>query len=169
MRLKIVEMVIISKINYCIKQTNGARVRVTMNQIMSQEVYDMLQHELANDKFQSLFGALDIPRFSFNIKIDGVTLLPYNIEALNKGGFADVVAQDVNQHEQCVISMDQDLKFSNKHLKLYQAALLAIASPLIVAEGLVVGVVGRTGWLLYQTGKATHHRGMKRVFAAEEY
>ncbi|KAG0029640.1 hypothetical protein BGZ81_003567 [Podila clonocystis] len=145
------EMVMMSKINESIKQVNGCRVsfRVIVNQIMSPEVYDMYDEGLAKDNFQSLFATLDIPGFSFDIKIDGVMLLEYDEEGLRNKKFSERVTQDVSEHCQSAIQVHKGIKVSNKELKAYQKAILALASPLILAGG----AVASTGMLLVKAGK----------------
>ncbi|KAF9323968.1 hypothetical protein BG006_000966 [Podila minutissima] len=85
------EIVLVSKINDSIKQVNGHRVsfRVIVNQIMDQSVYDMFQDHLAKDNCVSFFGSLDLPGFSFDIKIDGVMLLRFDKEAVMKNKYRE--------------------------------------------------------------------------------
>ncbi|KAG0021822.1 hypothetical protein BGZ82_011188 [Podila clonocystis] len=163
------DMVMMSKINESIKTVHGSRVsfRVIVNQIMSDDVHEIYQENLAKDNFKSFFASLDIEEFSFDIKIDSVMLLRFSPNDVSCGGFREKMEQEVSQHSQAWILLEKPLEFSNDDLKLYQKALLALASPLILAGGLIAGTVGGTGWLLYQAGKATH-RGLKKAFATKE-
>lgn len=134
------EIVMMSKISESIKQVNGCRVsfRVIVNQIMDQRVYDMYQDHLAKDNFVSFFGALDIPGFSFNIKIDGVILLRFDEEGVTNNKFRKQFARDVDLHRPSAIHIHKEIKASNKELTVYQKALEALSL------------------LLYNAGKEVH-------------
>lgn len=95
-----VEMVMMSKINDCIKQTNGSRVsfRVIVNHIMSQELYDLYQEHMVNDNCKSLLKSLEIPGCSFNIKIDSVSLVRFEETNMNSP-FRDILIQDIIRKE----------------------------------------------------------------------
>ncbi|KAF9212102.1 hypothetical protein BGZ59_007201 [Podila verticillata] len=104
-------MVMMSKVNECIKQGNVSQVsfRVIMNQIMSKEVHNMYQQISGARQLQVLVpgsGAV-IPKFSFNVEIDGVTLLPFNTEAVSQRGLADVITDDVRQRKHYTIKISK--------------------------------------------------------------
>ncbi|KAG0282416.1 hypothetical protein BGZ96_000494 [Linnemannia gamsii] len=169
------DMVMMSRINECIQQANGAKVsfRVIINQIQDDEVEKMYRTEVAEDNFKSLFESLDIENFSFDINIDSVTLVRFNEQAVKNRDadqykiLRDTISSEVREQKKARVSLVKDIELTNEDLKLYQKALLALASPLIVAGGLVVGVVGGTGWALYKTARLAH-RGMQKAFSSEE-
>lgn len=71
------EMVKMSKVNDCIKRIAGLRFsfHVIVTKIAYNDVYEMYQKYLAEDNCKSLLQSLDIPGFSFNFKVDGVSLV----------------------------------------------------------------------------------------------
>ncbi|KAF9382713.1 hypothetical protein CPB97_006996 [Podila verticillata] len=127
------DLVMMSKINDCIRQADGSRVsfRLIVNQIPNEEVYEMYKDSLANDNCESLFKIMaeEIPEFAFDIKIDGVTLLMFNTEAANNRGFAERMAQDVRDQEKYVLKMGLVIQISNLILKLFQEAMKAVGTP----------------------------------------
>ncbi|KAF9382716.1 hypothetical protein CPB97_006999 [Podila verticillata] len=147
------EMVMMSKVNECIKQANGSQVsfRVIVNQIMSKEVHNMYQQYLGHDNCKSLLQILgaEIPKFSFDIKIDGVMLLPFNTETVDERGFANVIAEDVRQHKHYTIRIEMVLQVSYDILKMFQDALEA-AEPYVSKAATVAQVVVGAVWLLYR-------------------
>ncbi|KAF9308787.1 hypothetical protein BG003_010615 [Podila horticola] len=154
------ELVMMSKINQCIKQATGSRVsfRIIVNKIMDQQIYDMYQQNLADDNCKSLFASMDMPKFPFkDIQIDRVVLLRYDKDMLERKTFGDVIAADVRQHSQYAITTGE-LKFSKADLTVYNAAVMAliIASPVITTGVAIVGGVLCTGWVLVRALKAAH-------------
>lgn len=107
---------------------------------------------LSKDNCQSLFASLDILKFSFDVKIDGVMLLPYDEEGMKSKRFSDQVAHDVGIHSQSAILVQEEIKASNKDLKLYEKVLLVLATPVILSNPVVFGA----GWLLYKARKNSH-------------
>ncbi|KFH72864.1 hypothetical protein MVEG_00089 [Podila verticillata NRRL 6337] len=93
------ELVMMSKINDCIKQTNGSRVsfRVIVNQIMSQGQHDIYQELMVVDNCKSLFKSLEIPGCSFKIKIDSVSLVLF--EKNMSYPFRDILVKDIIRKE----------------------------------------------------------------------
>ncbi|KAF9315811.1 hypothetical protein BG006_003688, partial [Podila minutissima] len=144
------DLVMMSKINRRIKKVDGARIsfRIIINQITGKNMHDMYEEEVGKDNFESLFKTLnesmEIPGFSFDIKIDSVMLLMYSEEDVKNRGFAVKIAEDVCQHSQVQIDMDADLKASNEDLTLFDAAAktFLVGAPMIAAGGLAAGVVG---------------------------
>ncbi|KAG0305291.1 hypothetical protein BGZ98_004356 [Dissophora globulifera] len=124
------EMVMMSRVNSSVRQLNGAQVsfRVIVNQITSDKVYDMYDRYVAQDNFRQLFSDLKIPEFSFDITIDNVTLLMFNEDALEKKLFAEILTEEVQQHKEVSIKLPQGFKVENEDLKMYQKALLGLAS-----------------------------------------
>ncbi|KAF9376944.1 hypothetical protein CPC16_012071 [Podila verticillata] len=172
------DLVMMSRINDCIKEVKGSQVsfRLIVNQIMDERVFGMYQDELAYDNFKSFFKELKIDGFSFNIKIDHVTLLRFDVSAVAKHGFKSVLAEDVRQHSQSPIKVGE-LRVNNEDLKLFQSAVLAL--PVFVGGGLVsaamgyglaicaavggaaVVVTGGAAWMMYRTAKASRKAAMK--------
>lgn len=169
------DLVMMSKVNQCIKQVNGSRVsfRIIVNQITDQEVYDLYEQYLAEDNFATLFKSLKIPGYSFNIKIDRVLLLRFNKEFVRQRRFKDVIAADVFEHSQSAINVEE-LKVSNDDLSLFEAAVMtswvgvpvavagrvamvvmgsSVAAGAAVNGGLAVSAVGGLAWLLYKGGQ----------------
>lgn len=141
------DLVMMSKINECIQQADGSRVsfRLIVNQIPNAEVYDMYKDSLANDNCESLFKimAAEIPEFSFDIKIDGVTLLMFNLEAVNNRGFKERITDDVRDHSKYALRMGLVIKISNLLLKLFHEAMQAIGMPFAAtASAAAEAVVG---------------------------
>ncbi|KAG0038446.1 hypothetical protein BGZ82_000200 [Podila clonocystis] len=93
-------MVMKSKINECVKQADGTRVslRIIVNQTMNDEVYNVYKAEMADDNCKSFFETLDIPKFSLNIKIDGVMLLRYDENGVRNGNFKNEIGADLEKH-----------------------------------------------------------------------
>ncbi|KAG0014235.1 hypothetical protein BGZ82_001826 [Podila clonocystis] len=173
------EMIMMSRINDCIKKANGSSVsfRVIVNQIPDQNVYAMYQKRLADDNCESLFKSMDIKGFSFDIRIDNVMLLMFDEEKVNRCGFAERIAADVCQYPPIVIRA-KELKASNKDITLFEAAVMAsylglpaavmiggaasmsgsgMSAAAIVATGGGAAVIaaGAGAWLLYKGTKAT--------------
>ncbi|KAF9313938.1 hypothetical protein BG006_004046, partial [Podila minutissima] len=138
------EMVMMSKINECIKTVTGSRVsfRLIVNQIMSDEVYKMYEDYVAKDNCKSFFDGLDIQDFSFDIKIDSVMLLRYSLEDIDCGGFRGKMEKEVYQHSPVVIKMRKPLEFSNKDLEMYEVSLKAFVKKMYNTGGMVGGAVG---------------------------
>ncbi|KFH72859.1 hypothetical protein MVEG_00084 [Podila verticillata NRRL 6337] len=172
------DLVMMSRINDCIKEVEGSQVsfRLIVNQIMDERVFGMYQDELAYDNFKSFFEELKIDGFSFNIKIDHVMLLRFDVSAVAKRGFKSVLAEDVRQHSQSPIKVGE-LRVNNEDLKLFQSAVLAL--PVFVGGGLVsaamgyglaicaavggaaVVVTGGAAWMMYRTAKASKKAATK--------
>ncbi|KAG0324736.1 hypothetical protein BG000_002093 [Podila horticola] len=152
------EMVMMSKINECIKTVAGSRVsfRLIVNQIMDDEVNKMYEDNMAKDKCRSFFKTLDIEGFSFDIKIDSVMLLRYSPEDIDCGGFREMMEEEVYQHSPVIIRIEKPLVFSNNDLKIYQVSFAAFVSKMYNAGGLVAGVVGGASWLLHHASNAAH-------------
>ncbi|KAF9022914.1 hypothetical protein BGZ52_000354 [Haplosporangium bisporale] len=163
------EMVIMSKINECIKTVDGSRVsfRVIVNQIMSDDVSKIYEDYVAKDNCKSLFEGLDIPGFSFDIKVDSVMLLRYSPEDVSCGGFKAKMEKEVYQHSEEHIHMEKPLEFTNNDLKLYQMEFWELVKKLTRTKGVIAGVAGGAGWLLYHAGKATH-KNLTKIFEKEE-
>ncbi|KAF8986328.1 hypothetical protein BGZ52_009090 [Haplosporangium bisporale] len=122
-------MVMMSKVNECIKEANGSQVsfRVIVNQIMSKEVHNMYQQYLGHDSCKSLFQVLgaEILKFSFNMEIDGVTLLPFNADTVSQLRFTDVITDDARQRKHYTIRRELVLQVSYNNLKIFQDPLEA--------------------------------------------
>ncbi|KAG0315732.1 hypothetical protein BG000_005093, partial [Podila horticola] len=142
------EMVMMSRINDCIKKADGSRVsfRVIVNQIPDQKVYDMYQESLADDNCESLFASMDIEGFSFDIKIDNVMLLMFDKEEVSKCGFEERIAADVYQHTPTAITTTA-LKASNDDITLFEAAVMSsyVGLPVAVLGGVSAGLAGTGG------------------------
>lgn len=127
------DLVMMSKINECIRQVDDSSVsfRLIVNQIPNEEVYEMYKESLADDNCKTLFKimAAEIPGFAFDIEIDGVTLLMFNIEAVNSRGFAERMAEDVRGQQKYALKMGLVIQISNLVLKLFQEAMKAIGTP----------------------------------------
>lgn len=162
------EMVMMSKINDCIQHIDGTHVsfRVIVNQIMSDDVNKLYEENIAKDNCKSLFLGLDIPGFSFDIKIDSVMLLRYSPKDVSCGGFKTKMEKEVYQHCEERIRMAKTLEFSNDDLKLYQMEFWDLVKKLTKAGGLGAGVAGGAGWLLYHAGRMTHE-SVKKFFDKE--
>ncbi|KAF9382712.1 hypothetical protein CPB97_006995 [Podila verticillata] len=183
------DLVMMSKVNQCIKQVDGSRVsfRIIVNQITDQEVYDLYEQRLANDNFATLFKSLKIPGYSFDIKIDRVMLLRFSKEAVRKRRFKDVIAADVFEHSQTAINVEA-LKVSNEDLSLFEAAVRVswvgvpvavagrvatvvmgggVAAGAAVNGGLAVSAIGGLAWLLYKGGKWAY-RNFQKARAKED-
>ncbi|KAF9382711.1 hypothetical protein CPB97_006994 [Podila verticillata] len=182
------EMVMMSKINDCIMRADGSdtsRVsfRVIVNQIMSQDVYELYQEHMANDNCKGFFQSLNIPGFSFDIKVDKVVLLMFDEEKVKNCEFASTLKEDVGKHSETAIVMTQ-LKASNKDITLFEAAVLTsyfalpaavlggvgaglagmgatVATGVAVTGGLAVSAAGGAAWLLYKGGKMAYRAAMK--------
>ncbi|KAF9212104.1 hypothetical protein BGZ59_007203 [Podila verticillata] len=172
------DLVMMSKVNQCIKKANGTRVsfRVIVNQIMAAPVYDMYQQEMAFDNFKSFFETLDKAKeiglrgFSFEISIDSVMLLMFSESDVETNGFKDMIVADVCAHSQSAIQV-KELKASNEDITLFESAVMVswLGVPVAVAgrvaavflgggmvatvavnAGLAISAVGGTVWLLHQ-------------------
>ncbi|KAF8925966.1 hypothetical protein BGZ52_006233, partial [Haplosporangium bisporale] len=121
------ELVMMSKVNECIKTSYGSRVsfRVIVNQIMNDEVNKIYEDHVAKDNCKSLFQDLNIPGFSFDIKIDSVILLRYSPEDVSCGGFKAKMEEEVYQHSEELIRVTKSLQFSNADLTFFQKAIQA--------------------------------------------
>ncbi|KFH72865.1 hypothetical protein MVEG_00090 [Podila verticillata NRRL 6337] len=124
------ELVMMSKVNECIKTSYGSRVsfRVIVNQIMNDEVNKIYEDHVAKDNCESLFQGLDIPGYSFDIKIDSVILLRYSPEDVSCGGFKAKMEEEVYQHSEELIRVTKPLEFSNDDLTFFQKAIQAFMS-----------------------------------------
>ncbi|KAG0330777.1 hypothetical protein BG000_011464 [Podila horticola] len=149
------DLLMMSKINECIRQANGSRVsfRLIVNQIMNQRVYDMYKEGLQDDNCKSLFAtmAAEIPEFSFDIQIDNVMLLRFDEETVGSRGFADQLAEDVRKHKKYTIIIESPLQISEVILMLFQAAMRATSTPLALAASVAAEVVTGMAWKLYLT------------------
>ncbi|KAF9115788.1 hypothetical protein BGX27_006400 [Mortierella sp. AM989] len=138
------DMIMMSKINEYIQESGGAKVsyRVIINQIMGDNDYRMYEKEVARDNFQSLFTSLaEIKGFLFNIKIDNVVLLRYNEKAVQNKEFREMIASEIQAQRAQGLKVE-DIGFdswSNEYLYLYLKAVMALASPAILAVGIAVG------------------------------
>ncbi|KAI9241267.1 MAG: hypothetical protein BYD32DRAFT_77398 [Podila humilis] len=177
------DLVMMSKINQCIKQVTGSRVsfRVIVNQIMGRDMYDMYQQEMAFDNFKSFFKALDTDEielrgFSFAIEIDKVMLLRFSEGDVKNSRFKDVIAADVCECSQYEIEMEE-LKASNEDVSLFDAAVKAswlgvplaiigrVAATMLgggafaaatVNAGLALSAIGGAAWLLSKARQRTN-------------
>lgn len=111
------DLVMMSKINECVRQTNGSRVSfcLIVNKIVDQSTFEMYQEEIAKDNCQFLFDTLDIPNCSFDIIIDSVMLLRFSKEAMDHQGFKDVLAHDVSKHQQQTIKVRRALQTKSEN------------------------------------------------------
>ncbi|KAF9325723.1 hypothetical protein BG006_010810 [Podila minutissima] len=152
------EMVMMSKINECIKTAAGSRVsfRLIVNQIMSDDVYKMYEHHVAKDNCKTLFKDLDIEGFSFDIKIDSVMLLRFDEVDIYYGRFREKMEKEVYQHSPVVIKMEMPLAFSNEDLNMYAASFRAFVQKMYNTGGLFRGAVGAMSWLLHPPGIAAY-------------
>ncbi|KFH72860.1 hypothetical protein MVEG_00085 [Podila verticillata NRRL 6337] len=185
------DLVMMSKINQCIKKVTGSRVsfRVIVNQIMGRDMYEMYQ-ELADDNFKSFFKVLDtddieLRGLSFAIEIDKVMLLRFSERGVNNNRFKDVIAADVCECSQYEIEMEE-LKASNEDVSLFDAAVKAswLGIPLAIAgrvapamlgggalaavalnAGLALSATGGTAWLLNKARQRTNRSN--RISATE--
>ncbi|KAG0023100.1 hypothetical protein BGZ80_010402 [Entomortierella chlamydospora] len=176
------ELVMMAKVNECVKQINGAKVtfRIIVNQINDAATYNMYRDELAYDNFKSFFEALDgLEDFSFDINIDHVELIRFDEKIqvkdpnevtedvfVAKAAITRVIAAEVRQQSKVLLAVDE-IRIDIQDLKVYQKALYALASPMIIAGGLVVAVVGGTGWVMYKAGRLAH-KGIKKAFSSDE-
>ncbi|KAF9321226.1 hypothetical protein BG006_002660, partial [Podila minutissima] len=148
------DLLMMSKINECIKQANGSRVsfRLIVNQIMDQGVYDMYKEGLQNDNCRSLFATMHakIPGFSFDIQIDNVMLLMFDEKEVGRRGFADRIAEDVLKHKKYAIMIETALQIGELILQLFQAAMHATSTPFASAAATAADVVTVMAWKLYQ-------------------
>ncbi|KAF8947572.1 hypothetical protein BGZ52_007748 [Haplosporangium bisporale] len=182
------ELVMISKINNCIKRADEADTscvsfRIIVNQIMSKEVHALYQEHMAGDNCEALFQSLDIPGFSFDIKVDKVMLLMFDEEKLEKCEFTETLTEDVDKHSETAIVMFK-LRASNDDLTLFEAAVLTsyvalpaamlgglgaglaglgvtVATGVAVTGGLAVSAMGGTAWLLYKGSKMAYRAAAK--------
>lgn len=152
------DLVIMSRINKCIKRADdsGSRYsfRVIVNQIKGNQVYNMYQEELARDCFKSLFNSLVIPDFSFDIEIESVMLLRYNEAAIRNKKFATRIADDVTRHSQYAINM-RKLKASKTDLNVFHRLMMHVLLAAVAAAEPAVLVVGAAAWAIYQTVKVS--------------
>lgn len=123
------EMVMMSKIGECIGNFDGSQISfgVIVNQIRSNDVYDMYQQEMAHDNFQSMFRGLDMPGLTFDIKIDSVLMLWFDEHGLDEYRFRDELAKEIHKHPATAIELKKDIQFCNDDLKLYQIRHLTSA------------------------------------------
>ncbi|KAI9241258.1 MAG: hypothetical protein BYD32DRAFT_484265 [Podila humilis] len=135
--------------------------------IMSDDVSKIYEDYVAKDNCKSLFEGLDIPGFSFDIKVDSVMLLRYSPEDVSCGGFKAKMEKEVYQHSQEHIHMEKPLEFTNNDLKLYQMEFWELFKKLTRTKGVIAGVAGGAGLLLYHAGKATH-KNLTKIFEKEE-
>ncbi|KAF9382710.1 hypothetical protein CPB97_006993 [Podila verticillata] len=124
------EMVMMSKISECVRKVDGSRVSfgVIVNQIRSDDVYEMYRREMAHDNFQSMFRGLNIPGLTFDIKIDSVLMLWFDELGLNGNRFRDELVKEIHKHPAAAIELVKGISFCNDDLKLYQARHLSSAS-----------------------------------------
>lgn len=134
---------------------------------MSDDVSKIYEDYVAKDNCKSLFEGLDIPGFSFDIKVDSVMLLRYSPEDVSCGGFKAKMEKEVYQHSQEHIHMEKPLEFTNNDLKLYQMEFWELFKKLTRTKGVIAGVAGGAGLLLYHAGKATH-KNLTKIFEKEE-
>ncbi|KAG0021824.1 hypothetical protein BGZ82_011190 [Podila clonocystis] len=124
------EMVMMSKISECVRKADGSKMSfgVIVNQIRTADVHSMYEQEMVSDRFQSVFAGLDIPGFTFDIKIDSVIMLPYDEVGLMHGRFRGIIAQEILKHQASAITLEKDISFCNNDLKRYHAGILGAAS-----------------------------------------
>ena len=144
------EMVMMSKISECVRNADGSQMSfgVIVNQIPSGEIETMYKH-LAEDNFRSMFDALEIPGFTFNIKIDSVLMLPFDELGLVQHRFRDKLAEEIRKHPASAIKLEKDISFCNNDLKRYQTALLGtVAKAFSESRALADSINDFTGGIL---------------------
>ncbi|KAF9308786.1 hypothetical protein BG003_010614 [Podila horticola] len=116
------EMVMMSRINECVKKAGGASMSfgVIVNQIQDAGVADMYE-DLAKDNFKSMFSELKIPGFKFNIDIDNVIMLPFDEKRVEQNQFGGELSEKITISQAAAIQMDSGISFSNNDLKHYEA------------------------------------------------
>ncbi|KAF9112127.1 hypothetical protein BGX27_003940 [Mortierella sp. AM989] len=143
------EMVMMAKVNECVRQANGAQVsfRVIVNQIPDQGVYDMYEQYIARDNFKSLFRGLNIQGFSFDIKIDNVTLICFNTAEVKANELKNKIAQEVEAHHATPLSRIKNFLVSNMDLKFFAKALVALL--VVVDRVFTGGIFNAMGFLSF--------------------
>ncbi|KAF8985400.1 hypothetical protein BGZ46_004512 [Entomortierella lignicola] len=126
------ELLMMSKVNNYVRQVDGAKVsfRMIVNQITDREVYAMYKNIIQHDNCQSLFSGLKIENYSFNIKIDNVILLDFNIADVEQKNFRNVIARQIDEHKQFRLRDLQDFVVSNVDLKLFKEAMMFLVAVL---------------------------------------
>ncbi|KAG0014234.1 hypothetical protein BGZ82_001825 [Podila clonocystis] len=115
------EMVMMSRINECVKKADGSRMSfgVIVNQVQSKAVEAMYE-ELAEDRFQSMFAKLIIPGFKFNIDIDSVIMLPFDEQRVEQHQFGSELAGKITMSQATAIKLESGISFCNHDLKHYE-------------------------------------------------
>ncbi|KAG0330776.1 hypothetical protein BG000_011463 [Podila horticola] len=134
--------------------------------VMMSKINEFVKTAHAKDNFKSFFDSLDIKGFLFDIKIDGVMLLRYSSEDISCGGFKEKMEEEVHQHSQTTIHLEERLAFSNSDVRLFELSFKAFAAKMFTVGGPLVGVVDVLGWWLYHGSKATREH-LKKAFAPE--
>ncbi|KAF9368077.1 hypothetical protein CPB97_004976, partial [Podila verticillata] len=111
----------------------------TKELLMMSTINDMYQDNVVHDNFRSLFQTMtvEVPDFSFDINISGVRLLPFNIEAVNQLGFANILAEDVLNHTHYMIRIVRAIQISHDLLKQFQAAVMEAVSRFSLKPGVL--------------------------------
>lgn len=150
------EMVMMSKISECVRKADGSQMSfgVIVNQIPSSEIETMYNH-LAEDNFRSMFDALEIPGFTFNIKIDSVLMLPFDEPGLVHHRFRDKLTEEIHKYPASAIKLEKKISFCNNDLKLYQTAHLGRVT-MVCSESLAL--------VNFMNGCAGVVRGFNRYF-----
>jgi len=119
------EMVMMSKISECVRNADGSQMSfgVIVNQIPSSEVEAMYK-KLAKDNFRSMFASLNIPEFTFDIKIHSAIMLSFDELGLEQNTFRDKLTEEILKHPAAAIRLENQISFCNNDLKHYQTALL---------------------------------------------
>ncbi|KAF9946176.1 hypothetical protein BGZ65_010003 [Modicella reniformis] len=158
-------MVMMSKINEYIQEASGTKIsfRAIINQIQSDDVYNMYKEGVANDNFRSLFDSLKLEGFSFDdIQIDNVLLLRFDEKGVKCNAFRETISEDVQAQKKACVVFGKDISADNDDLKFYQKALLFLGSPVILAGGIVVGTI----FGLYSASRFTI-KSVQNVFSEE--
>ncbi|KAF9097777.1 hypothetical protein BGX27_000914 [Mortierella sp. AM989] len=140
------EMVMMSKVNACVRQAGSKAVfRVIVNQIKSKGVYDIYNKHLAQDNCKSLFHSMKMEGFSFDITVTGVLMLMYDEKAIEGNQLRHWLEKDIQMHQSAPVSLEKDIKASNKDIKLFVLAVGALYAVGTVGAAVAIGTVGSAG------------------------
>ncbi|KAF9112125.1 hypothetical protein BGX27_003938 [Mortierella sp. AM989] len=136
------EMLMMSRVSECVRQEGMTKVefRVLINQV-EDDHRRMYHEEVVKDNFRRLFSTSNIGRFSFDIDIGNVALLPYVRDKSQQDEIWNTLVREI-QAQSAVRILVEKIDFSNEDLDLYSKALAPPKKPATIQPDGQYGIFG---------------------------
>ncbi|KAI8360178.1 hypothetical protein B0O80DRAFT_438622 [Mortierella sp. GBAus27b] len=140
------DLALMSTVNKCIRQANGARVafRVIINQINDRKLYSMYDQCLARDNFRTFFDNPNFKQYELDIQINSVLLIRFYEDADIDESTLDNLMKHVEGQEAVQVKLVKEVKTVNDDLKLYAiAAATAVTTVFLTLTTVAVAVLNQ--------------------------